>query len=238
MSESITVERDGDLAVLRVDRPPANALDLPLLDRMLEAVAELGAAEPGAVVLTGTGSFFSAGLDLKVVPGLDSVGKREMVGGINRMFEALYGFPRPIVCAVNGHAVAGGMILALCGDLRVGSSDASYGLTEVKVGIPYPVCAIEIVRAELAPGAARRLTLHAGLVKPPVALELGAVDELRPPAEVEPRARELAAELATLPSAAYAVTKEALRGGALERMRRGMEGTDPVVRFWQEELAG
>jgi enoyl-CoA hydratase len=237
VSEPVTVLADGDLMVLRVDRPPANALDLPLLERMLAALEDLTASEPGAVLLTGTGSFFSAGLDLKVVPGLDDAGKRDMVAGINRMFEALYAFPRPVVCAVNGHAVAGGMILALCGDLRVGSSEASYGLTEVKVGIPYPACAIEIVRAELAPGAARRLTLNAGLVQPPVALELGALDELRAPGEVEPRARELAADLATLPAGAYAVTKEALRGGALERMRRAMQETDPVVRFWQEELA-
>src|SRR5207237_420200 len=82
------------------------------------------------------------GVDLKVGPTLDSEGQRALVDGINRLFAGWYSFPRPVVCAVNGHAVAGGMILALCGDYRVGSTEGKLGLTELRVGIAYPSNAI------------------------------------------------------------------------------------------------
>ena len=125
----VRVEQRGDVALVRIDRPPANALDLSLLDEGHGVLADLGAAEPGAVVLTGRDGFFSAGVDLKLVPTLDAAAQRAMVGGINRLFAGWYGFPRPVVCAVNGHAIAGGLILALCGDHRVGARAGRYGLT-------------------------------------------------------------------------------------------------------------
>ncbi len=224
--------------VVRVQRPPANALDLELLARMLEVLEELRADVPGAVVLAGSGSFFSAGLDVRVLPGLDDDGKRTMVDGINRMLAGWYGFPRPLVCAVNGHAVAGGLVLALCGDRRVGSTEGTYGLTEVRVGIPYPANAIELLRAELTPAAARRLALSCELVDPATAQALGVVDELAPPDQVEPRALELATDLATLPGHAFTLTKATLRGDALANMARAAADVDPVIRFWLEELGG
>ena len=84
-----------------------------------------------------------------------------MVHGINRLFGGWYGFPRPLVCAVNGHAIAGGLILALCGDHRIGATQGKLGVTELRAGIPYPAAAMLVVKAELslrwpAPGARRR----------------------------------------------------------------------------------
>lgn len=237
MTPIIAVEEHDDVALVRVDRPPANAMDLELLERLLETLDQLRDADPGSVVVVGSGSFFSAGLDVKVLPILDDDDKRAMVDGINRMFLGWYELPRPLVCAVNGHAVAGGMILVLCGDRRIGSTEASYGLTEVRVGVPYPACALELVRAELTPAAARRLALTAGQVDAETALALDVVDELAAPEEVEPRALELAAELAHLPRGAFAITKSEMRAESLERMRRALEGTDPVIRYWLEELS-
>ena len=202
---------------------------------MLEVLEQLRTSEPGAVVLVGSGAFFSAGLDVKVLPGLDADGKRTMVEGINSMLADWYAFPRPVVCAVNGHAVAGGMVLALCGDKRVGPTEGRFGLTEVRLGIPYPANAVEVVRSELTPPAARRLALGSELVDPTTALALGVVDELMPADQVEPRALELGAELATLSGPAFALTKSALRAGALARMLRpGV--ADPVIGVWLEQL--
>ena len=235
-SRLISVEPVGDVAVVRLQRPPANALDLELLARMLEVLEELRDADPRAVVLVGSGSFFSGGLDVKVLPGLDEDGKRTMAEGINRMLADWYGFPRPVVCAVNGHAVAGGLVLVLCGDRRIGPTVGAFGLTEVRLGVPYPANAIELLRAELTPAAARLLALSPGLVEPAAAQALGVVDELAPPEEVEPRALELAADLATLPGQAFTLTKAGLRAEALASMRRAADGVDPVVRSWVEEL--
>ena len=95
-----------------------------------------------------------------------------MVSGINRMVLATYGMSCPVIAAVTGHAIAGGLVLALCADLRVASLEGRYGLTEVKVGVPYPQAAIGVVRAELATHAARSLVLGNRLIDGREALRL------------------------------------------------------------------
>jgi enoyl-CoA hydratase len=227
--EHVRIEERGEVAVVRIDRPPANALDPELLYEGYQAVEQLAGAAPGAVVLTGRDGFFSAGVDLKLVPTLDEDGQRTMVAGINRLFSAWYGFPRPVVCAVNGHAIAGGLILALCGDYRVGATEGKLGLTEARAGVPYPVAAMAVVRAELTPPAARRLVLLADLVDPPAALELGALDEVAPTERVLPRALEVAGELATLPAQAYELVKRQLRGPTIDAIR---SDEDPLLGSW------
>jgi enoyl-CoA hydratase len=235
MARFVTVETHGEVALVRVDRPPANALDLELLAEGSAAVAELRDAEPGAVVLTGREGFFSAGVDLKAVPGLDREGQREMVDGINRLFLGWYSFPRPVVCAVNGHAIAGGLILALCGDHRVGSGAGKLGLTELRVGIPYPAAAMAIVRAELPPPAVRALTLRAELIEDgPKAVELGLIDELCAPEALIERSLEVAGELAELPRGAYARVKDQLRGPTVAELER-VVADDPMRGEWVGE---
>ena len=225
---------------MRLDRPPANALDPELLSESASFVEDLRSSDPGAVVITGRPGFFSAGADLKVVPGLDAAGQAAMVDGINRLFAGWYSFPRPLVCAVNGHAIAGGMILALCGDYRIGAGSGKLGLTELRAGIPYPVAAMAVVRAELPPAAARVLVLRAELIDPPAALRLGALDELVPPDRLLPRALEVASEMAQLPRAAYPIVKKQLRREALELLAAVVDGrADPVAAGWvSEDTAG
>ena len=147
------------MAVLHVDRPPVNALDPSLLAEGAAMLEELRADPPGAVVIAGREGCFCAGADLKLVPTLDAAGQREMVEGINRLFGGWYSFERPLVTAVTGHAIAGGFILALCGDVRVAATVGRHGLTEVRAGLPYPAAAMAVVRAELSKAAARELVL-------------------------------------------------------------------------------
>jgi enoyl-CoA hydratase len=182
-------------------------------------------------VLTGRPGFFSAGADLKLIPTLDAAGQRRMVEGINRMAGGWYGFPRPVVAAVNGHAIAGGMVLALCADHRVGSRRGRYGLTEVAVAVPYPVAAAAVVRAELTPAAARRAVLDAELVGADEALALGFFDELAEPDAVLPRALEVAGARAKLDSRAYALAKDQLRRATLDLIERDAP-SDPLLGDW------
>lgn len=227
----VAIESRGPLALVRIQRPPANALDPELLDAGIAAAERLGSEAPDAVVLCGQGGFFSAGLDLKLVPQLSGAEQREVVAQINRLFYEWYALGVPVVAAVNGHAVAGGMILALCADHRVGSNAASYGLTELRVGAPYPAGALAVVRAELAPPAARRLVLGAELVGAQAALEHGLVDELAEPDDVVDAALAVAGRLAELPAATYATVKAQLRAPALERLRAAVEH-DPLADGW------
>jgi enoyl-CoA hydratase len=237
MYRHLKIEEQGDVALVRIDRPPANAMDIELLEEGSRALEELRDAEPGAVVITGREGFFSAGVDLKVAPTLDADGQRRLVDGINRLFGGWYGFPRPLVCAVNGHAIAGGLILALCGDHRVGGHHGRLGVTELRAGLPYPAAAILVVKSELTPAVARRLVLGAGLVEPAQALELGLVDELHD-APLD-RALEVATELAALPRQTYSQVKRQLRAEALAGIARILAGGDPLSAGWVgDEAAG
>jgi enoyl-CoA hydratase len=232
----VTIEQQGRIGLIRLDRPPANAMDLDLLREIPEALEEIANTDAAAFVLTGRPGYFSAGLDLKVAPTLDAAGQDEMVMGVNRMAAALYGLERPLVAAVTGHAIAGGLIAALCADYRVGSTEGKLGLTELRVGVPYPAVAIAVVNAELAAPVARRLALEANLLEPPEALTWQIVDELAEPESVLPRALEVAEEFASMPAAAYATVKRQVRGAQADEMRRIVDQEDdPLLGSWLGE---
>jgi enoyl-CoA hydratase len=227
----VTLASTGNVAVVTVDRPPANAMDVELLGQLVAAVGELAADPPAAVVLGGREGFFSAGADLKAVPGYGPAEQREMVQGINAMALGVYGLPCPVVGAITGHAIAGGLVLALCTDLRVASDAGRYGLTEVKVGVPYPQAAIGVVRAELPPPSARTLAFGNQLHDAATCMRLGVFDEVLDAAAVLPRAIELASTLAAFSPDTYARTKRDLRGPALQRMRIAA-AEDPLLARW------
>jgi enoyl-CoA hydratase len=235
----VTLDWEGRTAVVRIDRPPANAMDPELVGELVAAAGELGASRPDAIVLTGREGFFSAGLDLKVVPKLDGAGRREMIMGINRMVASWYPLPHPVVVAVSGHAIAGGIVLALCGDYRVGATAGKLGLTEVQAGVGYPAGAIALVRSELSAPAARVLVLAGRLYDPAGALELGLLDELAAPEDLLPRALEVAGELATLPAETYARVKRQLRGDLVAELERIVdEADDPLIESWLSDKTG
>jgi enoyl-CoA hydratase len=221
-----TTERDG-VTVLTVDRPPANALDLELLDELVAAFERAAADPPGALVLAGRPGFFSAGLDLKAMPGYGPDELRRLVEGVDRMVLSSYGLPCPVVCAITGHAIAGGFVLAMCGDHRIVSAEGRYGLTEIRVGVPFPAAAIGVVAAELSPGTARALALSGELFDARECLRLGAFDEIVAAEQVVDRAVTLAGELAAVNAEVYARTKAQLRGPALERMAAGEPLLEP-----------
>jgi enoyl-CoA hydratase len=231
MSQVTLQEHDAGVVVMSVDRAPANAMDVTLLHDLLAAVEQAAADPPKALVLTGRPGFFSAGADLKLVPGYGAEEQRQMVAGINAMALGVYELPCPVVGAITGHAIAGGLVLALCTDLRVASSAGRYGLTEVKVGVPYPQAAIGVVAAELAPHAARVLAFGNELIDAAECLRLGVFDEVLEPDGVLPRALALAADLAAFPADVYARTKRDLRGATAERLRAAA-ASDPLLASW------
>ena len=230
MSHVTLEDRDG-VTVLSADRPPANAMDVGLLREVVAAVESVAASPPPALVLAGRPGFFSAGADLKAVPTYGPDDQRAAVEGINGMALGVYSLPCPVVGAITGHAIAGGMVLALCTDVRVASAEGRYGLTEVKVGVPYPQAAIGVVKAELPPHAARLLALGNELIDAQACLRLGAFDEVVAPGDVVPRALELAHALAAMPAEVYARTKAELRGATIVKLREAVKA-DPLLARW------
>ena len=157
-----------------------------------------------------------------------------MVASINAMALEFYELPFPVIGAITGHAIAGGLVLALCADIRIASSAGRYGLTEVKVGVPYPQAAIGVVAAELAPHAARVLALGNALIDSAECLRLGVFDEVVEPDQVLSRALELADELAGFPAEVYARTKRELRGATVARLREAAT-VDPLLARWVDQ---
>lgn len=231
----IAIERDGAVAVFRFNRLPANAIDLDFAGEIEAGFASLLAeADLGAVVITGTGTCFSAGLDLKRVPLYGPEQQRAMITTINRMLSRLYAAPLPVVGAINGHAIAGGLVVALACDYRVGTrATCQLGVTEARAGIPFPAAAMTVLRAELAPHVARVLTLRANNIDPHTALAWGLVDELQPGARVLPVAVQIARDLAGIPRDAYARIKRQLRAAAITAIDDVLAcGSDPMLEAW------
>lgn len=226
---------DDGIVVAQLDRPPANALTADFLAEIEHAFDRLAADDNvRALVLKGYERVFSAGMDLKLLAELDAGGQTEVVDALNRTYGAMYGFAKPFVAAVTGHAIAGGLFFLLAADYRVGAhGDAMFGLSEVRVGVAFPVAPLEIARAELAPPAARRILLGGRPVGVDAALACGILDEVVAPGDVEARAIAQAALWAESPPEAYARVKAQLRAPVMAKIRRAIEaGEDPARDGW------
>ena len=190
-----------------------NALSTAILETLHRGLSG-AAGEP--VLLTGEGDVFCAGLDLKEVAALEGVaGARRLLVALERLVEALFTYPAPTVALVNGHAIAGGCVLALCCDHRIATSQPSVriGLNEVALGLDYPPRTMAMIRDQLPPPLAARAILGAELLGPQAARAAGLVDDVADDARGAALARlEL---LARHPREAYARAKSALRGRAL-----------------------
>ena len=235
---SFQLERFGHITLLRIDRPPANAIDLELakeLSVVLEGIDNSNDVK--ALVVTGTGSCFSAGLDLKAIPTYNRAQQESMIMHLNHLFGALYGFRLPTIAAVNGHAIAGGVILTLACDYRIGAQgDYKLGLAEARVGVPFPVSAMSIVQSELSPPVARTMVLTARNVTPQEAQSMGVLDELQPADLLISRAVEVAKEMAALPSAVFSRIKRQLRAPAMSRIDDAMSHRkEPMLDSWLTE---
>lgn len=148
----MTVVREdrGTVAILRLAHGRANALDPEVLGALGAAVT--AAAEARALVLTGSGTMFSAGVDLKrlAAGGPDYPGA--LLPALVDCFARLFYHPRPVVAAVNGHAIAGGCVIACAADRRLAARGGGrFGVTELLVGVPFPAIALEIMRAVVPP---------------------------------------------------------------------------------------
>lgn len=222
----LDIERRGATAVIRLDHGPVNALDLELLQALTEAIRELDDDVP--LVLTGAGRAFSAGVDLRRIIEGGAPYVADFLPALSETFLAVYDHPGPVVAAVNGHAIAGGCVIAAACDVRV-MSGGTIGLAELAVGVPFPTSALEIMRAAVGP-LARRLALTAELLDPAGARAIGLIDQVCAAESLLDDAVQQAAELGAVPAPVYAFTKRQLQQPTRKRIAARQEAEDAQVR--------
>ncbi len=226
----------GPVRVLRLRHGKANAIDLEFFDGLMAALEEARRAVAcGAVVVTGSGAIFSAGVDLRRVLREGEEYLRRFVPKIGDGLRRLFSFPLPVVAAVNGHAVAGGCILACACDRRIAAAGgATIGVPELRVGVPYPSAALEILRFTVGDRALQEVVYSAGTSRLDEALALGLVDEVVPADELLERSVATAARMAAVAPETFALTKRQIRRPVMERLAAGAEPLDrEVERIWR-----
>jgi enoyl-CoA hydratase/carnithine racemase len=224
---------DG-IAVVTMRHGKVNALDIEFCEALASRFEELAASsDVKAVVLSGQGKVFSAGVNLLRLSEGGAGYVREFMPVLHKAFEAMFFHPKPVVAAVNGHAIAGGCVLACCADRRImARGDGRTGVTELLVGVPFPVLAFEIMRLAL-PGRFLPEAMYSGATYlPEAAVERGLIHELAEPSEVLEDAYAVAQELAALSPRAFAQTKAQIREAAAERVKIGAAIEKTATEIW------
>lgn len=218
---SVVTERLDDIAVITLDRPPVNAMDLDLLGELILAVEAFAQSDARAAVLTGSGRAFCAGVDLhQVLDGGPSY-LAEFLPVLSDCFATLFTVRKPVVAAVNGHALAGGCILTAACDVRLmADGGGTIGVTELPVGVPFPSWALEIMRFSTAREHLSEVVLTGRRYTPEEGMARGLLDEVVPAEALRDRALEVARELAAVPEPTFAHTKRQLRQPSVDRVHR------------------
>jgi enoyl-CoA hydratase len=224
------LDEDGILT-LRLAHGKASAMDVELLEALGRELDSLGEAR--AVVLTGTGGIFSAGVDLfRILDGGAAYVER-FVPLLSTFVRALFTLPVPVVAAVNGHAIAGGGVMTFAADYRLmAEGNGRIGVPELVVGVPFPAAPLEVVRFAVSPDRIQALVYTGSTVPPADALAQGLVDEVVDADALLPRARKVAAQLASLPPEVFRMTKRTLRAEALARMDAAAEYDRAALALW------
>jgi len=227
----LDLEERGEVAIMRLQHGKVNALDLELLLAVTEAMRAVDQAR--AVVITGSGSSFSAGVDLQRIVAGGPAYIREFLPALSDCFMAVFDHPGPVVAAVNGHAIAGGCVIAAACDVRL-MSKGKIGLAELSVGVPFPRAALEIMRHEIGPAAAP-LVLTAALLDPLQAQSIGLVQHVHGAEVLLDSAVDWARRMARTPADVFSFSKRQLQQPARDRIAARSGDDKAVVEMWSSD---
>ncbi|MBV8792089.1 MAG: enoyl-CoA hydratase/isomerase family protein [Pseudolabrys sp.] len=231
----IGVTQRGKVFVLTMAHGKANALDIEFCRAVTGQFQKLAkASNCDAVVITGQGTMFSAGVNL--IKASDGGVKylRQFLPALNKMYDAIFHFPKPIVAAINGHAIAGGCVLACCADYRMmARGPAKIGVTELLVGLPFPALAFEVMRAATGPRYFAEVIYTGNTYVPDLAATYGLLHEVVEPAGLMDRAIAAAQMLAGIPPAAFRQTKAQMHLPVTNRIKSDGKKVDgAVAKIW------
>jgi enoyl-CoA hydratase len=227
----LSIEVDDEIAILTLNRPKANAFDAGLLAELSAAFAAQGKAR-AVVLASALPGLFSAGWDLPQLIDRDRAGMEAFVDTYCDLVRQIFVFGAPVVAALPGHAIAGGLILAMAADERIAAEGrGKFGLSEVILGVSVPACLMEPFRHVIGARGMERLAATGENLPADRALAIGLLDRVVPPAELLPSALERARFLAGLSAPAYAAIKLRSRAAAIARFDQA-RGRDPFLDLW------
>ena len=227
---------DG-IRTLKLAHGKVSAIDIELGEAFVQEMAAAAQdASVKAVILTGSGSSFSAGVDLfRILKDGPDYGRR-FLPVLDNLLRAALTLPKPLVAAVNGHAIAGGCIVAAACDHRIMTEgNGRIGIPELAVGVPFPALPLQIMAARVADGPLRDLVFTGRTVLIDEARTIGLIDEKCPSGMLMDRATEAAKRMASIPAGAFALTKEAFYTPILERTKQLSAMNDRVVDAWLQQ---
>jgi len=235
----IGVTRHGNIALLTLAKGKANTLDIEFCRALTGQFNQLKKTPVDAVVITAEGPIFSAGVDLLRASNDGVKYLRQFLPVLNKMFDAVFNFPKPVVAAVNGHAIAGGCVLSSCADYRLmARGNGKIGVTELLVGLPFPALAFEVMRFVTGPRYFAELIYTGATFTPDEALERGLLHEVVEPAALQERALEAARMLTQISPVAFTQTKQQMRLAVTDRIKRDGKRTDvAVTKLWTSPKA-
>jgi len=215
----LKVIEHGAVFEIRMDKAPANAMDMPFIKALHAVHREVCGQGAAAVVISGRSGIFSGGLDVPALMGLEYAAMLEFWVGFMDLMQAVASSPVPVTAAITGHSPAGGSVLALHCDYRVAAAgDFKIGLNEVQVGLPVPSTIGRMLASLVGPRKAQQLTMQGKLINPAQALALGMVDELVEPDSVVARAVEWSQQLISLPPIAMNTTRLQAKADLLQHL--------------------
>jgi enoyl-CoA hydratase len=224
-------EQDG-VTIVRMAHGKANVMNMDFCELLTARFVELNASPTGAIVLTGRGGIFSAGVDLLRLLDGGVPYTRKFLPVLSTTLATIFSCPKPVVAAINGHAIAGGCVLACAADKRLmAQATGRIGVTELLVGVPFPAAALEIMRCAVAPQHFEDVIFSGAIYAPAEAVARGMVHETIEPDALLARAIMCAKTLAALPPTAFTLTKGQSRQPALERLKTDTTRTE-VERIW------
>ncbi|MCN9240215.1 enoyl-CoA hydratase-related protein [Streptomyces sp. NPDC052051] len=211
---TVHLEVAEGVGVIRLDRPPMNALDVATQDRLKELAEEVTRREDvRAVVIHGGEKVFAAGADIKEMQGMDHAAMVVRSRALQDSFTAVARIPKPVVAAVTGYALGGGCELALCADYRIAAENAKLGQPEILLGLIPGAGGTQRLARLIGPSKAKDLIFTGRMVKADEALALGLVDRVVPAEQTYAEAHAWAAKLAQGPAIALRAAKEAIDAG-------------------------
>ena len=223
---TLTLESAADIATLTLRRPEKrNALTSAMIEEFVSALWEVESAPARVLILGGEGEAFCSGMDLEYLKQISAQSQQDSLEDsrqIAKMFRLLHSFPKPVIAAVQGHAVAGGCGIAMLADFTLAAPEAKFGFPEARIGFIPAIVSVFLIR-QIGEKRARDLLLSGRLIGAGEARELGMANELVARDRLQERARELAVQLSALSPTSLASTKRLLREFTENEINREIE---------------